>query len=373
MTYLIVGCGLSGVVIAEQITSVLKENVIILEKRDHIGGNCYDYLDKMTNILVNKYGPHLFHTNNKEVWNYINTFDKWIRWEHKVLSFVDNKFVTIPVNISTINTLCQENLQTEQETNEWLKNNQVVYNNITNSEEIAKSRIGEILYNKLIKNYTYKQWNKAPNQLDSSVLARIPIYKNFDTRYFKDKYQALPHQGYTHFFKKILDNEKIKVELNTDYFTYIKTNKQKFKAIIFTGPIDSYFSNLEKLEYRSLVFEKKIFKNTNYYQPSAQVNYPSLEVPFTRITEYKHFLNQQSKDTIIMIETSTDKGEPYYPVPNKKNLELYNKYKELALQEESKNIYFVGRLANYKYFNMDEAILNSLEFFKNTLYPKFID
>ena len=359
--YLIVGCGLSGVVIAERIANILNKKVTIIEKREHIGGNCYDFKDKETNILMNKYGAHLFHTNNEDVWNYVNKFDKWIRWEHKVLTFTDNKFVSIPVNITTINELCEENLQNEKDVNEWLEKNQIKYDTIKNSEEMAKSRIGNKLYEKLIKDYTYKQWNKYPEDLDKSVLERIPIRPNFDTRYFNDKYQALPHKGYTHFFEQILNNKNIEVKLNTDYFDHIKDNK--YDIVIFTGPIDSYFTDLEKLEYRSIDFEIKIIKNMNYFQPNSVVNYPSIDIPYTRIVEYKHFLNQKSNDTIIVSEKTSDVGEPYYPVPTKKNLELYEKYKLLAKKEEIKNVFFVGRLANYKYFNMDEAILNSLNFF----------
>jgi UDP-galactopyranose mutase len=363
--YLVVGCGLSGAVIAERIANKLNHKVTIIEKREHIGGNCYDYINKETNILINKYGAHLFHTNNEYVWKYVNKFDKWIRWEHKVLTFIDNKFVSIPVNITTINELCEENLQNENDVNEWLEKNQIKYNTINNSEEMAKSRIGNELYNKLIKDYTFKQWNKYPNELDKSVLERIPIRPNYDTRYFNDKYQALPHKGYTHFFEKLIDNSNIEVKLNTDYFEHIKNNT--YDIVIFTGPIDSYFTNLEKLEYRSIDFNIEIIKNMNYYQPNSVVNYPSKDIPYTRIVEYKHFLNQKSNDTIIVKETTNDIGDPYYPVPNKKNLELYEQYKNLAKEEEAKNVFFVGRLANYKYFNMDEAILNSLTFFKNVI------
>lgn len=367
---LIVGCGLSGVVIAERIANKLNKRVTIIEKRDHIGGNCYDYIDEETNILINKYGAHLFHTNNEEVWKYVNQFDKWTRWEHKVLTFTDNKFVSIPVNITTINELCDENLQTESDVHKWLAENQIKYDAINNSEEMAKSRIGVKLYDKLIKDYTFKQWNKYPNELDKSVLERIPIRPNFDTRYFNDKYQALPHKGYTHFFEQILDNSNIEVKLNTDYFEYIKNNA--YDLVIFTGPVDSYFPDLEKLEYRSIDFNIERIKDTNFYQPNSVVNYPSIDVPYTRIVEYKHFLNQQSNDTIIVSENTNDHGEPYYPVPNKKNLDLYEKYKVLAKNEEDKNVFFVGRLANYKYFNMDEAILNSLNFFENTIQPKYL-
>ena len=370
MEYLIVGAGLSGVVIAEQISSKLGKKVTIIEKRDHIGGNCYDYLDNETNILMNKYGAHLFHTNNETVWTYVNSFDKWIRWDHKVLTYIDEKFVSIPVNITTINQLCDVNLQNENDVAEWLNKTQVKYETINNSEEMAKSRIGNVLYEKLIKDYTFKQWNKYPAELDKSVLERIPIRANFDTRYFNDKYQALPHKGYTHFFQKMLSNKNIEVKLNTDYFEYLKT-KNKNTVVIFTGPIDSYFPNLEKLEYRSIDFNIEIKKNMNYFQPNSVVNYPSIDVPYTRIVEYKHFLNQQSNDTVIVTETTNNTGEPYYPVPNKKNLELYEKYRQLAKNEESNNVFFVGRLANYKYFNMDEAIMNSLNFFNNVIINKY--
>ena len=369
MKYLIVGCGLSGAVLAERIVNQLNCKVTIIEKRDHIGGNCYDYIDDETGILMNKYGAHLFHTNNQTVWDYINKFDKWVRWEHKVLSYVDDKFVTIPVNITTINELCNQHLMNSHDVDNWLASNQVKYDVISNSEEMAKSRIGVELYDKLIKDYTFKQWNKYPEELDKSVLERIPIRNNFDTRYFTDKYQALPHKGYTHFFNKLLNNMNIEIKLNTCYFEHIKENNN-YDVIIFTGPIDSYFNDLEKLEYRSIDFNIVRIKNMNYYQPNSVVNYPSIIFPYTRIVEYKHFLNQKSKDTVIVTEKTSDIGEPYYPVPNKRNLELYEKYKILAKEEEKKNIYFIGRLANYKYFNMDEAIANSLEFFENIIQQK---
>ena len=364
--YLIIGSGLSGAVIAERISNILKEKVIIIEKLEHIGGNCYDYIDETTGILCNKYGAHIFHTNNEEVWEYINSFEtKWIRWEHKVLSLIDNKYIPIPINITSVNELLNETINNSKEMDEWLKKNQIKYENIKNSEEMAKSRIGEDLYNKLIKNYTYKQWNKYPKELDKSVLERIPVKNNYDTRYFTDKYQVLPDKGYTNFIKQLLNNKLITIILNTDYNEYKKNNDLSiFKKIIYTGSIDKYFDNInEKLEYRSINFIKEIYENMNYYQPNSVINYPNMNVPYTRIVEYKHFLNQKSNDTIIVSEKTNDIGEPYYPVPNKKNLELFNKYKELAKKEEDKNIYFIGRLANYKYFNMDEAINNSLLFF----------
>jgi UDP-galactopyranose mutase len=371
MRYLIVGAGLSGAVIAERLATTMNAHVTVIEKRDHIAGNCYDYIDAETGILMNKYGAHLFHTNNETVWKYITSFDEWVRWEHKVVSLVDNKYVSVPVNITTINELCGENLQTEREVAEWLDGVQVKYaeGEIQNSEQMAKSRIGEELYEKLIKEYTFKQWNKYPEELDKSVLARIPVRPNFDTRYFSDKYQALPRKGYTHFFERLLDHPNIEVRLNTDYFDL--PDRTEYDAVIFTGPVDSYFQGYDKLEYRSIDFQIQKIPNMNYFQPNSAVNYPSPEVPFTRIVEYKHFLNQQSKDTVIVTETTNDVGEPYYPVPNKRNMELYETYRTLALAEESKGVHFIGRLANYKYFNMDEAIANSLRFFEDVLSKRF--
>ena len=364
--YLIVGCGLSGVVIAEQLASKKGKKSLIIEKRDHIGGNCYDFIDEETGILMNKYGAHLFHTNKERVWKYINQFDTWRRWEHKVLSYVEDRFVSMPVNITTINEVLNENLENEQDVHQWLNKNQVKYDEIKNSEQMAKSRIGEQLYEKMVKNYTYKQWNKYPDELDKSVLARIPIRPNFDTRYFSDKYQALPEKGYTKFFEKILDNSLIDYQLNVDFFKFRTEYDLTNIPIIYTGPIDTYFSDigLEKLEYRSIDFHIKKHLNMNFFQPCGAVNYPGNEVPYTRIIEYKHFLNQQSPHTITVGETTNDQGEPYYPVPNERNLSLYQKYKQMATQEEAKKqIYFVGRLANYKYFNMDQAIENALQFF----------
>jgi UDP-galactopyranose mutase len=358
---IVVGCGLSGCVIAERFASVLNKKVLIIEKRDHIGGNCYDYIDEKTGILVNKYGAHLFHTNHEQVWNYVNQFEEWIRWEHKVLGMVDNKLVPIPVNITTVNQVCLQNIKNEQEMELWLKENQVICSEITNSEQVAKQRVGNLLYEKIFKTYTKKQWNKDPNELKPEVLERIPIRNNFDSRYFSDKYQALPKHGYTQFFKRLLDHPNITVRLETNFSDL---DIPKDKMIIYTGPIDQYFSSigLPPLEYRSIRFVSESFENMNYYQPNSVVNYPGSEVDFTRIVEYKHFLNQSSPHTIIIKEYSSDEGEPYYPVLNDQNIELYQKYQKMASKE--KNVFFIGRLANYKYFNMDEAIKNALDHFE---------
>lgn len=370
--YLIVGSGLSGAVIAERITNILTEPVLIIEKSNHIAGNCYDYIDEDTGIRCSKYGAHLFHTNNENVWKYINSFCKWIRWDHKVLSFVDGRYVSVPINITTVNELCNQNIKDSNEMHKWLDDNQVKYhgiNEIVDSEQIALSRVGKELYEKMIKEYTYKQWAKYPKELDKSVLERIPVRDNHDTRYFNDKYQVLPEKGYTDFVMNMLNNPLITYKLNTDFFEFKKNNDMSiYKKIIYTGAIDRYFEGLEdfeKLEYRSIEFVKEVYKNIRYYQQNSVVNYPEKEYNFTRIVEYKHFLNQTSEDTIIFKEITNDNGDPYYPVPTKRNKELYEKYKKLADKEE--NVIFVGRLANYKYFNMDEAISNALDIFEKQI------
>jgi UDP-galactopyranose mutase len=365
--FLIVGAGLSGAVIAERIANILDKKVIVIEKRDHIAGNCYDYIDKDTGIRISKYGPHFFHTNDEGVWNYINRFASWIRWDHKVATSIDKKLIPLPVNINTINKMFDENLKDEAEMTEWMDKNREYIPKINNSEDVCLSKFGYEIYNKLFKPYTIKQWNKSPKELDPLVLSRIPIRYNFDDRYFTDKYQVLPEYGYTEFTKNLLESNNIITLLNTDFFDikdYVNLSRTK---IIFTGPIDAYFSDsgLPPLEYRSLHFETTKLFNTNFYQPFSVVNYPDSNIPYTRITEYKHLLNQNSPHTLIVKETSTDIGEPYYPIPNSINLELYEKYKELSYNE--KNVYFVGRLANYKYFNMDGAIRNALDFFENSI------
>lgn len=366
--YLIVGCGLSGAVIAEQIASVLNKKVLIIDKRNHIGGNCYDYKDLESGINIHKYGPHFFHTNNEKVWKYVNQFSEWVRWEHKVLAYVDDSFVNLPPNINTINNICKEHIQTTDECQSWLDENVIKYEKEpSNSEEVAKSRVGEVLYDKLFRDYTYKQWKKNASELNKSVLERIPVRTNFDDRYFSDKYQALPKDGYAKFIEKIISHKNISYQLGVNFFEINQKDLENVK-IIFTGPIDAYYASkgFPKLEYRSLEFKQETILDTNFFQPTSQVNYPSLKYDFTRIIEYKHLLNQNSKHSVIVKEYPKDDGEPYYPVPNDRNLSLYEKYKELA-EKDSEKILFVGRLASYKYFNMDEAINNALIFFNNKI------
>ena len=360
---LIIGAGISGSVLAERYASTGKK-VLILEKRDHIAGNCYDYIDE-NGILVSKYGAHLFHTNFEEVWEYVNRFSKWYPWEHKVLAKVDGQLVNIPINITTVNTIFGLNIKNEEEMKDWLEANRVQIENPSNGKEAVISKVGTILYEKMFRHYTKKQWDKYPEELDASVLNRIPVRTNTDDRYFSDKYQALPLGGYTQLFENLLDHPNIEVRLNTDYFD-VKDTIGGFEQIFYTGPIDRFFSfkhSMEqKLEYRSINFVSETV-DTEFVQENSVVNYPGMEVDFTRIVEYKHFGNQKSKKTTIVKEYTTDEGEPYYPVLNDKNREIYNKYKLEA--EKHPQIHFVGRLANYKYFNMDEAFKNALDLFES--------
>jgi UDP-galactopyranose mutase len=357
---LVVGAGLSGATVARELADK-GYKIKVIEKRNHIAGNCYDYVNDI-GILMNKYGPHLFHTNSERVWNYVQRFSDWVPWKHTVSGCIDGVYFPIPVNIDSVNTLCGTNIQSEDEMKEWLNKNTIKCENPQNSEDVGLARVGHDLYEKIFKGYTFKQWDKFPNELAPSVLERIPVRTNWDPYYFSDKYQALPAKGYTAMVAAMLDHPNITVSLDTEYN---KEMNSQYKTVFYTGPIDSYFSEAgyDKLEYRSLRFEEEVL-DIDRFQPLGQVNYPSLDQSFTRIIEYKNFLNQEvpGKTTIVK-EYSTAEGEPYYPVPTERNQALYKKYQELTLKEE--NVHFVGRLANYKYYNMDAAILAALESLDN--------
>ncbi|MFA5155467.1 MAG: UDP-galactopyranose mutase [Patescibacteria group bacterium] len=354
---IVVGAGISGCVIAERFSNISNKKVLVLEKRDHIGGNCYDYVDS-NNILVSKYGAHLFHTNYDDVWEYVNMFGDWIAYKHKVLSFVDNQLVPVPVNIKTVNTLLNLNMTTEEEMVEWLNEHRLNINNPKNSEEAALSRVGEFLYNKLFKNYTKKQWDMWPKELWPSVMNRIPVRTDFNDNYFDDKYQALPKNGYTSIFKKMLSNKNITVKLGANFFDF--KNDFVGSNIFFTGPIDEFFDyKFGRLQYRSIKFKFETHQK-EFYQSNSVINYPN-DYKFTRIVEYKHFYPQVNPVTTISKEYAIWGGDPYYPVPNEKNVGLYLKYKEES--DKLPNIHFVGRLANYRYFNMDQAFKNALDLF----------
>jgi UDP-galactopyranose mutase len=361
MKIVIVGAGLSGCVLAERFASE-GHQVVIYEKRPHIGGNCYDYVDE-AGILVAKYGPHFFHTNSEEVWAYVNRFSEWKDYKHRTIGFYRGKYFPIPVNIETVNTLLGQNIQTEEEMRAFMKTIQIEKEVPENSEDVALSRVGRDLYEIIFRGYTKKQWEKEPRELDPSVLARIPIRYNHDDTYFSDKYQAMPAHGYTKMCSAMLANPLIEVRLGVDYERPEVLPEDT--KVFYTGRIDAYFAatGLPALEYRSLEFQFETL-DMKEFQKGTLVNYPDSEVSWTRICEYKHILNQVSDKTTIVKEFPRTEGEPYYPVPSPRNLELYERYKVLAEEEEKRGVYFVGRLANYKYFNMDQAIENALTIWK---------
>lgn len=377
---LIVGAGLSGAVIAERCAKELNMTSLVIDTRDHIGGNCYDYIKD--GIRVSKYGAHLFHTQFERVWDYITQFSEWMPYDHRVRGLVPDKdgnkqLVPIPPVQATVNTLFGENISTEEEMQAWYDARRVYPEEgraPANGEEAALSRVGPELYEKIFKHYTKKQWDKYPAELDASVLMRLPCRTSTDERYFSDQWQALPAHGYTRIFENmLLRDPRISVRLNVDFFAAQAEGKlPEYGMLVYTGPIDSYFAKMgmPKLEYRSIRFDEEFIPapDGGFYQEAMVVNYPTPDVGFTRIVEYKHVPNQpesvrngSTKGTWIAREFSSAEGDPYYPVPNPDNQALYERYRELAEKEE--NVCFVGRLASYKYFNMDQAILNALEIF----------
>ena len=389
---LIVGAGLSGAVLAERCSKELGMTSLIIDSRDHIGGNCYDYIESH-GLRASKYGAHLFHTNFERVWEYVTQFSEWEPFDHRVKGLVPDKegvkqLVPIPPTLETVNTLFGTSIQTEEQMAEWYSQNRVMpagytkapelpgVSELANSEEAALSRVGPELYDKIFKHYTKKQWDKYPAELDASVMLRLPCRTTTDDRYFGDKWQALPKRGYTRIFENmLLHDPNITIRLNCDFFQLRDAGKlPEHGLIIYTGPIDSYFAQqgMPKLEYRSIIFKEEWVEEPQdgFFQEAMVVNYPSPDVEFTRIVEYKHVINQptavkngQIKGTLLAKEFSSATGDPYYPVPNPKNNELYEKYRKLA--EAEPGVAFVGRLASYKYFNMDQAILNALEMFDN--------
>lgn len=369
---IIVGAGLSGATMAEHCARA-GASVLVIDKRSHIGGNVYDKVDEDTGIRISLYGAHLFHTNDSEIWDYVQRFGTWVRWDHSVVADVGGVMVPLPININTVNTLYNTHITNESEMKAWLQNEAGVgsFHIVKNSKDAAINKCGERIYSTLFEEYTKKQWGRDACDLDPSVLERIPLRANFDNRYFTDRYQALPRDGYTSIVNKMLSNPLITVSLGVSWSDFKAiTPEIKSSILIFTGPIDTYFDNagLPLLEYRSINFEWRKMPCMGYQQIGSVVNYPSADNKYTRSVEYKHFLNQPSQFSIISYETTCDSGEPYYPIPNCKNLEIYEKYKKLSLAELQKGIHFIGRLASYKYFNMDQAIRASIDYFR-----KFID
>jgi UDP-galactopyranose mutase len=354
--YLIVGAGLAGSVLAERLASQRNKKVLIVEKRAHIGGNAYDHYNN-DGILVHKYGPHIFHTNSLQVFEYLSQFTEWRPYQHRVLASVDRQLVPIPINLDTINTLYGMNLNSIQ-LEQFFASVAERKKRILTSEDVVVSKVGRELYEKFFRNYTRKQWGLDPSELDATVTARVPTRTNQDYRYFTDKYQAMPLHGYTQMFEKMLRHENIKVMLNTDYREVEKWIL--YREMIYTGPIDEYFDcRFGRLPYRSLEFEFKTV-NTPVALPAPVVNYPN-DYEYTRVTEFKYLTGQEHAKTSLMYEYPCGNGDPYYPVPRPENSERYKKYKALA--DETPTVHFVGRLATYKYYNMDQVVAQAFTVF----------
>lgn len=358
--YLIVGAGFAGSVLAERLAAGSGLKVLVIDKRPHLAGNAFDHFNE-NGILVHKYGPHIFHTNSREVFEYLSRFTQWRPYEHRVRASVDGQLVPIPINLDTINQLYGLNL-TSFEVEDFFASLAEPRDEIRTSEDVVVSKVGKELYEKFFRNYTRKQWDLDPSELDSSVIARVPIRTNRDDRYFTDTYQAMPLHGYTRMFENMLDHPNVKMMLNTDY-QEIK-DYVSYREVIYTGPIDEYFNFCYgKLPYRSLQFKFETL-DIPLHQPVAVVNYPNQHF-YTRVTEFKYLTGQEHGKTTLVYEYPSAEGDPYYPIPRAENMELYRKYKALA--EATPHVQFVGRLGTYRYYNMDQVTAQAL-----TTYAKII-
>ena len=357
--YLIVGAGFAGAVLAERLANMAGKKVLIIDKRDHIGGNCYDYIDE-NGIVVQKYGPHIFHTNNKNVFDYLSHFTVWNNYKHKVLAFYKDKYYPIPINRDTINLFYGINLRSEEELKRFLESKKININKITNSEEVVISLFGNELYEAFVKHYTKKQWDRYPNELHKSVLERLPIKYDANPYYFpNDSYQGMPVGGFSKMFEKILDHENIDIKLGTEFLD-IKNDVQ-YRKMIFTGRIDEFFGNkFGKLEYRCIDFSFEIFNEENY-QPNSVVNYTAKDTEFSRVTEFKKFYKNICSKTVICKERFNWCGELSYPVITEENSKLLQLYKKEAAK--LRDVLFLGRLAQYKYLNMDQVVGEGLRMF----------
>jgi UDP-galactopyranose mutase len=354
--YLIVGAGFAGSVLAERLASTGKK-VLVCDKRPHIGGNAYDHYND-AGILVHKYGPHIFHTNSREVFEYLSRFTEWRSYQHRVLASVDGMLVPIPINLDTINKLYGLNL-TSFQVEEFFASVAEPREQVRTSEDVVISKVGRELYEKFFRNYTRKQWGLDPSELDASVTARVPTRTNRDDRYFTDTYQAMPLHGYTRMFENMLDHPNIKIMLNCDYRDVERMIP--YREMVYTGPVDAFFDyRYGKLPYRSLEFKHETH-NQEVFQSAPVVNYPNEQL-YTRVTEFKYLTGQDHKQTSIVYEFPRAEGDPYYPVPRRENAEIYAKYKTLA--DSTPSVYFVGRLATYKYYNMDQIVAQALSVFK---------
>jgi UDP-galactopyranose mutase len=350
--YLIAGAGFAGAVCAERLASHGKK-VLICDKRDHVGGNAYDHHDA-AGLLVHKYGPHIFHTGSTRIFEYLSRFTAWRPYEHRVLAHVDGKNLPFPINIETIRALYGADVD-ETSIDAFYAARAVAIAHPRTSEEAVISKVGRELYEKFFRNYTRKQWGLDPSELDASVAARVPARSNRDGRYFTDQYQAMPRDGFTRLFENMLDHPNIRLVLGADYRDVVKDARAD--GLIYSGPIDAFFGyRFGKLPYRSLDFTFETH-DREWFQPGAVINYPN-ERDYTRVTEFKYLTGQNHPKTSVVYEFPKAEGDPYYPVPRPENAELYRKYKQLA--DATPNVHFVGRLATYRYYNMDQVVGQAL-------------
>jgi UDP-galactopyranose mutase len=359
--YLIVGAGFAGSVLAERLASQHGARILLIDRRPHIGGNAYDEPNE-AGILYHKYGPHIFHTNSDQVVDYLSQFTEWRPYEHRVRAVVRDKLVPIPINRTTLNELFGLDLKTDDEAADYLASRAEPVEDIRTSEDVVINAVGRELYELFFQGYTRKQWGLDPSELDKSVTARIPTRTNTDDRYFTDTFQAMPRDGYTAMFRNMLNNPLIEVRTGVDFSEYRDRVHEIADHLIYTGPIDEYFGHrFGKLPYRSLKFDHQTL-DQEQFQETGTVNYPAPDVPYTRISEYKHLTGQEAPVTTITYEYPSAEGDPYYPIPRAENQELFKRYEALA--DATDGVTFVGRLATYRYYNMDQIVGQALATFR---------
>lgn len=362
--HLVVGSGLSGIVLAERIASQLNEEVLVIDQRDHLGGNCYDY--KEHNIHVHKYGTHILHTSDENVWSYLSKFTKWEPYMHEVKGIIDGKECPIPFNINAIQQMFPKSMADKLESKLIEKfgyNVKVPILELRNQEDKDLNFLAEYIYEKIFLDYTVKQWGIKPEDLDPSVTGRVPVYISKDDRYFQCKYQAIPRNGYTAMMQEIVNHPNITLKLNTDFMS-IK-DEIEYENLYYTGAIDEFFDYKHgELPYRSLTLDFVTY-DKEYFQSNSVINYPC-NYDFTRTGEYKYFLDDKSDKTIVSYEYPKEyirgKTERYYPIIKSENQALYEKYLEEAKKHD--NIIFFGRLGDYRYYDMDKCVARSLEVFE---------
>jgi len=356
--YLVVGAGFAGATLAERLNSVLGARVLVIDKRDHVAGNCHDPIGA-DGLRRHAYGPHIFHTNSAEVVAYLSTFTGWRPYEHRVRARIGEGLFPIPINRTTVNAFYGLDLDTAGVA-AFLAARAVPHARVKNSEHAITTKVGSELYAAFFRGYTRKHWGLDPSELDASVCGRIPVRTNDDDRYFNDRFQCMPDAGYTALIERMLSGTGIDVALGVDFESL--TNRDRFRHIVYTGPIDAFFSHrFGRLPYRSLRFEFETVDRP-WVQAVGCINEAEESVPYTRVTEYKHLTGQQHARTVISREYACSEGEPYYPIPRPENRALYDKYAQLAAA--TKGVTFVGRLAEYRYYNMDQAVASALRAFE---------